>query len=228
MENPTGELIGYARVSSEEQNLNLQLDALRAAGVPDDAIYADKQSGHSMDRPQLKLAMKVARPGDTIVIWKLDRLGRSVRGVLDAIESLRERGIELNILTLGMDTKTPVGKVVLTIMLALAELERDQIAERTRAGIAAFKARGGRMGQKHRIIDYPKRLARFKALWASGALDEMSGREIVEEMNRVDPKAPKISGPSTYFNWKRGDPKKGIPPFKGFEPPADTPLRDTE
>lgn len=225
-EEQNGELIGYARVSTEDQSLDLQLDALRAEGIPDDAIYCDKQSGASMDRPNLKLAMKVARAGDTIVVWKLDRLGRSVRGVLDAFDNLKERGINLKILTMGIDSGTPEGRLAMTLMLAVAELERSQIAERTKAGIAAFKARGGRMGQKHRILDYPKRLARFKALWASGAIDEMTGREIVAEMNRVDPDAPPISGPSTYFNWKRGNPEKGIPPFKGFELPSDTPLRD--
>lgn len=221
-----GELIGYARVSTEEQNLDLQLDALRAQGIPDDAIYTDKQSGATMDRPALKLAMKVARKGDTIVVWKLDRLGRSVRGVLDAAENLRERGINLHVITLGMDTSTPVGKLIMTILLALAELERDQIAERTKAGVAAYQARGGRMGQPHRILDYPKRKARFLALWEAGTIDEMTGAEIVTEMNRIDPAAPQISGPSTYFNWKRGNPAKGIPPFKGLELPADTPLRD--
>lgn len=136
-------LLGYARVSTDEQNLELQADALSAAGC--DRIFSDKLSGSRLDRPGLVAALSHLRSGDTLVVWKLDRLGRTVRQLVEFVAKLNQDGIEFRSLTDGIDTTTPAGRFFFHMMAALAEMERDLTRERTMAGLAAARARG-RMG----------------------------------------------------------------------------------
>lgn len=141
-----GRLVGYARVSTAEQSLQMQVDALRKAGVHPDNIHTETASGVASKRPALAMALKDAREGDTFVVWKLDRLGRSMLDLLNKIDDLEARGIGLRSLTDGIDTTTPAGRLMLHMLGALAQFERDLIRERTRAGMAAHIARGGRVG----------------------------------------------------------------------------------
>ncbi len=137
--------IGYARVSTQDQTAALQLDALRAAGC--ERIFEDTASGANTDRPGLADALAFARPGDVLVIWRLDRLGRSLRDLIDLAADLREREVELCSLQEAIDTTTAGGKMLFHIMAALAEFERNLIQERTTAGLAAARARGRKGGR---------------------------------------------------------------------------------
>jgi len=133
--------IGYARTSREDQNLDLQLNALRKAGIEDKYIHQEKVSALAAKRPQYDLALKRCRKGDTLVVWKLDRLGRSVLHLIHTINDLKDRGVGFKSLTEGFDTTTPMGTLIFHIMAALAQMERDTTAERTAAGIQAAKER---------------------------------------------------------------------------------------
>lgn len=137
--------IGYARVSTQDQSTALQLDALRAAGC--ERIFEEKASGAKADRPGLADALAFARPGDVLVIWRLDRLGRSLRDLIDRAADLQEREVELCSLQEAIDTTTAGGKMLFHIIAALAEFERNLIQERTTAGLAAARARGRKGGR---------------------------------------------------------------------------------
>ena len=144
----SGALIGLARVSTDEQDLQLQLDALNAAGCL--RVFEEKVSTRKTDRPGLTAALNYLRPGDTLVVWKLDRLGRSVKDVLIIADDLHEKGIGIRILTgrlSGVYTPTGEGKFFFTMMAAFAELERDIIRERTIAGVQAARAKGKQLGR---------------------------------------------------------------------------------
>ena len=141
-------LIGYARVSMADQDPRLQIDALLRAGVAETDIWHEKASGASTKRPALQRALKAAQPGDVLVIWKLDRLGRNTLQVLDTIKSLTERGIQVRCITQNFDTSSPMGKAMLAISAVFAELERDLIRERTLAGLKAARERGRTGGRK--------------------------------------------------------------------------------
>ena len=130
-------LVGYMRVSTAEQNLALHRDTLLAAGVAPERIYDDTGSGAVTTRPGLARALDVAREGDALVIWKLDRIGRSLRHVVELVEGLQQRGVGLKVLTGGIDTTSSTGRLVFGIFATLAEFERDLILERTMAGLAA-------------------------------------------------------------------------------------------
>jgi DNA invertase Pin-like site-specific DNA recombinase len=132
--------IGYARVSTHEQTLALQQDALTKADCT--RVFTDTASGAKADRPGLEEALDFARAGDTLVVWKLDRLGRSLPHLLETIAGLQERGAGFKSLTEQIDTTTSGGKLIFHVFAALAEFERDVIRERTRAGLAAARARG--------------------------------------------------------------------------------------
>jgi DNA invertase Pin-like site-specific DNA recombinase len=134
------DLLGYARVSTTEQNASLQLDALRAAGCL--KVFTDKASGSLDRRPQLDRLLDQLRPGDTIVVWRLDRLGRSLKHLIQLIEDLADKEVGFRSLTEGMDTTTSGGKLIFSIFGALAEFERSLIRERTMAGLAAARSRG--------------------------------------------------------------------------------------
>ena len=138
-------LIGYARVSTVDQDPSLQLDALRAAGC--DELYEERASGARADRPVLAEAMKYAREGDTLVVWRLDRFGRSLKDLIQKVEALRDRGIGFRSLAESVDTTTAGGQLVFHVFGALAEFERELIRERTMAGLAAARARGRKGGR---------------------------------------------------------------------------------
>lgn len=156
--------IGYARVSKsgDAQNLDLQYDALTKAGVAREAIYEDRASGKRERRPGLDACLKALRQGDTLVVWKLDRLGRDLRHLVSVVEELTERGIGLRVLTgqgAQIDTTTPAGRLVFGIFAALAEFERELIRERTLAGLEAARARGRKGGRKFALTKAQVRLA---------------------------------------------------------------------
>ena len=144
-------LIGYARVSTAEQSLDLQLDALRQAAC--DRVFQDRQSGAVTRRPGLDDTLSHLRAGDTLVVWKLDRLGRTVRQLVTFVEDLQGNGIAFRSLTDGIDTTTPAGRFFFHVMAALAEMERDLLRERTRAGLVAAKARGREGGRPPKLSD---------------------------------------------------------------------------
>lgn len=138
--------IGYARVSTEGQNLDLQLDALRKAGC--DLVYADHGvSGMKASRPEFDKAMAALHAGDTLVVWKLDRMSRSLRHLVDIVEELRQRGCQFECITDAIDTSSAMGQFTFHIMAAMAQLERSLISERTLAGLDAARARGQRLGR---------------------------------------------------------------------------------
>jgi DNA invertase Pin-like site-specific DNA recombinase len=149
--------IGYARVSKTEQNLDLQVDALKAAGV--ERVFMDKQSGVK-DRKGLTDTLSHLREGDVLTVWKLDRLGRSTLQLMLLLNDLHERGVEFKSLTEGIDTTTPMGRFYFTMSSALAQLERDRLIERTRAGLAAAKARGRNGGRKPKLTAEQIEMAR--------------------------------------------------------------------
>jgi|TARA_B100001105_G_scaffold254910_1_gene252150 DNA invertase Pin-like site-specific DNA recombinase len=151
-------LVGYARVSTIDQNPELQLDALTAAGC--EKVFVEKASGAQRDRPELAAALAYARKGDTIVVWKLDRLARSMRQLIETIEGLEGRGVGFRSLTEAIDTTTAGGKLVFHIFGALAEFERGIIRERTSAGLAAALARGRKGGRPPKLDDNDLKAAR--------------------------------------------------------------------
>lgn len=137
--------IGYARVSTKDQNLDLQLDALRGEGCK--KVYEEKASGAKSDRLQLIQMIEQLREGDTVIVWKLDRLGRSLRDLVRRVAEIQDKGAEFKSLHDSIDTTTPQGKLTFHLFAALAEFERDIIAERTLAGLEAARARGRKGGR---------------------------------------------------------------------------------
>ena len=142
-----GLLIGYARVSTIEQKLDLQLDALKRAGVVERDIYVEKVSGGSKKRPALERAIRALRPGDTLVVWRLDRMGRNLLDLLNRMAYLQKHGIHFRSLTESIDTSTIMGQLLLHILGAIAQFERQLTQERTNAGIRAHVGRGGKHGR---------------------------------------------------------------------------------
>jgi DNA invertase Pin-like site-specific DNA recombinase len=153
-------LLGYARISTSEQLADLQHDALAAAGVPADKVFTDTASGRLDRRPQLDALLAYAREGDTIVVWRLDRLGRSIKHLIELATVLEERGIGLRSLQEQIDTTTANGRLVFHVFGALAEFERSLLSERTRAGLAAARARGRRGGRPPTVTPDKLELAR--------------------------------------------------------------------
>ena len=151
--------IGYARVSTDDQRLDLQIDALLAAGIDRDWIYEEHVSGAKTKRPQLDACMKALRKDDVLVVWRLDRLGRSLRELIDVVERLGEKGIGFRSLTESIDTTTSGGRLIFHIFGAIAQFERDVISERTKAGLKAARARGARGGRKPKLSDKQVRMA---------------------------------------------------------------------
>lgn len=152
------QLIGYARVSTEDQSLQLQIDALNAAGCLN--IYQEKISGAAKRRPQLDLAIKDLRPGDTLVVWRLDRFARSGSQLYKRLEEIQGAGASFKSLQENFDFSTTTGRFVLGILGLVAELERQLTIERTRAGMAAQKAKGTKMGAPVKLDDDAKRKAK--------------------------------------------------------------------
>ena len=168
-------LIGYMRVSTGEQNLDLQRDELESAGC--ERIYDDVCSDRATERPGLARALEIARTGDALVVWKLDRIGRSLAHVVGLVGDLQKRGIGLKVLTGDVDTTTTTGRLVFGIFATLAEFERDLIHERTMAGLAAARARG-RAGGRPRVMTRKK----LKAAMAMMSDRDNAARDVAAEL----------------------------------------------
>ena len=152
--------IGYARVSTDDQHLDLQRDALRQAGCS--TIYEEAASGKSAARPELEQCRKALRAGDTLVVWRLDRLGRSLPDLVQIVADLEQRGVHFESLTENIETGSASGKLQFHVFAALAEFERGLIRERTQAGLAAARARGRAGGRKPKLDE--KQVREIKAL----------------------------------------------------------------
>ncbi len=159
-------LLGYARVSTYGQDHALQLDALRQAGC--DKLFIETAGGTKTCRAELARLLDTARAGDQIVVWRLDRLGRSLKHLIDLSEQLQQRGVGLRSLTEAIDTSTPAGRFLFSLLGALAAMEREVLVERTRAGLAAAAARGRRGGRPPALDESRVRAA--KAMLASGTM----------------------------------------------------------
>lgn len=171
--------IGYARVSTDEQDLALQRDALRAAGCR--RVFCDEGvTGADPDRPALKAALRALRPGDVLVTWRLDRLGRSLAHLIELIGQLERRNVGFLSLSEAIDTTTAGGRLIFHVMGALAEFERALIGERTRAGMAAARARGRRLGR-------PPKLTAAQAAVVAAAVASGQGIDAVARRFRVSP-----------------------------------------
>lgn len=168
-------LIGYMRVSTGEQNLDLQRDALDRVGC--ERVFDDVCSGRATERPGLGKALDIARDGDTMVVWKLDRIGRSLPHVVGLVGDLAKRGVGLKVLTGDIDTTTSTGRLVFGIFATLAEFERDLIHERTMAGLAAARARG-RAGGRPRVMTKQK----LKAAMALMADRDNAARDVATQL----------------------------------------------
>lgn len=167
--------IGYARVSTRDQNLDLQREALRGAECT--RIFEEKASGVRAPRPALTSALRALRRGDVLVVWKLDRLGRSLQDLIKILADLDRRGIGFRSLSDNFDTTTPVGRLVFHVAGAMAEFERDLMSERTRAGMAAARVKGRQPGRPRRLS--PAQVFHAQCL---AAVDEMSIAAIATEM----------------------------------------------
>jgi len=157
-------LIGYARVSTQDQNLDLQVDALIKAGCQ--KIFDDKISGSRSERAGLAKALEMLRDGDTLVVWKLDRLDRSVKNLVDLVGELQNQGIQFKSLTDAIDTSTPSGRFFFHVMASLAEMERELTVERTRAGLEVARQLGRKGGRSRKMTD--SKIESAKKLLANG------------------------------------------------------------
>ena len=157
-------LIGYARVSTQDQNLDLQTEALTKVGCK--KIYNDKISGSRAERPGLTKALEMLREGDTLVVWKLDRLGRSVKNLVDLVGELHQQGIQFKSLTDAIDTGTPSGRFFFHVMASLAEMERELTVERTRAGLEVARQLGRKDGRRRQMTE--SKIESAKKLLANG------------------------------------------------------------
>ena len=203
-------LVGYARVSTEDQDLRMQIEALTKAGVMADNMHTDKKSGASTKRQGLEFALKDLRPGDTLVVWRLDRLARSMRQLYQILDQIYAREAKFRSLTEDFDFGTVSGKFVLGILGLVAEFERQLIAARTKAAIASVRARSktGRWGKT--VYMTPERIARVGELLNSG----LSGPKVAKKM--------KISTASVYAFWKQAGPGRFVRKRK----PAGKPKKD--
>lgn len=189
---PKGELIGYARVSTKEQRLDLQTDALKKVGCLN--IYSEEVSGAAKKRPQLDLAIKDLRPGDTFVVWRLDRLARSMRDLYTRLDQIFEAGASFKSLQENFDFTTAIGHLYVAIAGAFAEFERQLIGDRTKAGMAALKARGKPLGAERKVTEAMK--DKIRAMVLKG----MTTQEIADKLH--------IATSSIYGNFPGG--KRGI------------------
>jgi DNA invertase Pin-like site-specific DNA recombinase len=153
------ETYGYARTSTSDQNHNLQIDALVEAGVPRKNIVRETISGSVAHKPKFSALLDKLKSGDRLIVWKVDRLGRSVRDALDTAERLDQAGVRIIITTLGIDMKTPAGKLVFGLLAQIAEFEKELLRERITAGLAATKARGTVLGRAHTLTTHQRKEA---------------------------------------------------------------------
>jgi len=170
-----GNFFGYARVSTDDQDLSLQIDALTKHGIPEDRIFKDKLPGAKADRPGLAECLDALNSGDILVVWRLDRLGRSKQHLITIVEDLRSRGVGFRSLSEGaIDTTSASGELIFNIFSALAQFERRLIQERTKAGLAAARARG-RIGGRPTLRPYDPKVRMAKKLYrdATIAIDDI-------------------------------------------------------
>lgn len=215
-------LVGYARVSTDDQELRMQIDALRRYGVPEGRIFSEKASGKSLDNRLPRHIIRALRVGDRVVVWKLDRLGRSVKDLVHAVEQIEAAGADLVSITEGVDTSTAMGRFFFHIIASIAELERGMISERTKAGMAARKAEDPNVkwGAKHFVKEYPARMNHVQELYEAGIFSlerrpskkhpeavvskGLTANEIRLEINAVREKgAPDVKSPETVRRWLR-------------------------
>ena len=168
-------LIGYARVSTEDQKLHLQHDALSTVGC--DKTFDEKVPGAGAQLPCRDELLEYARPGDVVVVWKLDRLGRSLRDLIEIVTALKERGIGLRSLHESIDTTTPAGKLTFHIFAALSEFEADVLRERTLAGLAAARDRGKKLGRPRALS--PEQVEMARTMMAN---PKLSARQVAEQL----------------------------------------------
>jgi len=168
-------LIGYARISTEDQKLDLQHDALRATGC--EKIFDETASGASARLPVREELLEYARRGDTVVIWKLDRLGRSLRDLIEVVTALGKRGVGLRSLHESIDTTTPSGKLTFHVFAAIAQFERDVLRERTRAGIMAAQKRGAKLGRPRSLT--PEQIEMARSMMAN---PNLSARHVAKQL----------------------------------------------
>lgn len=169
MENITTAIdFGYSRVSTREQNEARQVEAFRERGIRESNIIIEKLSGKNLERPKLTALLDKVRPGDSVTVLSIDRLGRNTKDVLDIVERLERRGVKLVSIREGLDTNTPMGKCVLTILASIAQLERDNILERQYEGIAIAKREGRYTGRR------PKELADWSSIYDEWRRGELS------------------------------------------------------
>lgn len=206
-----GMLVGYARVSTQDQTLDLQRDALEGAGC--ERVFTDTIGGSKAERPGLDEALSFLKPGDTLVVWRLDRLGRSLQHLLEIVGRLQARGIGFRSITESIDTTSSGGKLIFHIFGALAEFERELIRERTQAGLAAARARGRKGGRpKAAALSDPRRVAMAQALYddKSNSIDDIC-------------KTLRVSR-STLYRYVRTDAGWPVPraPGEGLDRPTGT------
>jgi DNA invertase Pin-like site-specific DNA recombinase len=170
---------GYARVSTDDQNPAMQLAALKKVGCKT-PVFKDELTGAHVNRPALARCLKILRPGDTLIVWKLDRLGRSLRDLITMLDDFKKQGIKFKSLTEAIDTETPTGRAMWQMIGVLAELERSLITERTRAGVKAAQRRGVKFGRKPKLT--PDRLA--------------LARKLIDHDDKTPTEAAKIMGVS--------------------------------
>lgn len=188
-------LIGYARVSTQDQNLDLQSAALQEAGCQ--RILDDKLSGTRRDRPGLERALELLRAGDTLMVWKLDRLGRSVKDLVELVGELEKRGVHFRSLTDAIDTSTPAGRFFFHVMASLAQMERELLIERTHAGLAAAKTAGRVGGRKPKMT--PSKLQAAQQLLDAG----VPPKDVAANLG--------VSVP-TLYRWIPANPKELLKP----------------
>ncbi|WP_427136786.1 recombinase family protein [Pseudarthrobacter sp. S9] len=227
-------LIGYMRVSKTDgsQTMDLQRDALLVAGVDAGHLYEDQASGNKDDRAELTACLKALRANeDTLVVWKLDRLGRNLHHLVNTVHSLTERGIGLKVLTgqgATIDTTTPAGKLVFGIFAALAEFERELISERTKAGLASARARGRKGGRP-----YTMTVAKLRLAAAAMGQPETKISELCTELGitrqtlyrYVSPTGELRPAAHQLLNTRKSSPRKTehiVPHKPGISPPYDT------
>lgn len=178
----------YARVSTEDQNLDLQLDALKAAGC--EKIFKEKISGAKTDRPELRKLLEQVREGDTVTVWKLDRLGRSLKHLIETVNLLKEKGVEFRSLKESIDTSTATGNLIFNIFGSFAEFERGMLKERTNAGLQASRERGI-VGGRKKGID-PEILAKGKSAVALYKAKTESVDKIAQQLGMSKPTLYKL------------------------------------
>lgn len=199
-----GIMVGYARVSTEDQSLDLQTRALLAAGVPEDNLHVEKISGASSKRPALDLAIKDLMEGDTLVVWRLDRLARSMRQLYARLDAIYAKGANFQSLQESFDFGTVSGKLVLGVLGLVAEFERQIIAQRTAAGIAALKARKGEGHKWGRELYMTPERVKLVGDYLNGrnGKPKLSGPKIAKKM--------KVSTASVYAYWKQDAPGRFV------------------